>query len=146
LIILEFFLPGLVSVFLGIAAILTGIIIYLQWISGIVQTLGAWMALSVFLILTVRQVVAKFWPPDSEYKYTEEDADAVGQIVEVSKTIHSSHSEGRIRFQGTNWPARCIEGTIKKGSHAVIKYRDNISWVVDKPELPLQRHKKEKEN
>jgi membrane protein implicated in regulation of membrane protease activity len=145
LIILEFVLPGLVSVFLGGAAILVGLMIHFNWIHGWVQMLGAWFALSTFLVLTIRQLAARFLLSDSQYKYIEEDADAVGKIVDVIDTIHSADSRGRIRFQGTDWPARTLEGTIRKGSRAVIKYRDNISWVVEPcdEKLPKGNLKKE---
>lgn len=131
LIFFEFILPGMVSVFLGGAAIIVGFMIHFHLVHGAVQSFGVWFGLSIFLILSVRQVAAKFFLSDSEYKYTEEDVAAIGQIVEVSDTIHSADSQGRIRFQGTDWPARTLQGTIRKGARAVIKYRDNISWVVE---------------
>ena len=131
LIVAEFILPGMVTVFLGSAAILVGLMIHYHLISGFVQTFGAWFALSTLLILTVRQVASKFFLSDSTNKYTEEDEAAIGQIVEVSEAIHSDSSKGRIRFQGTDWPARTLQGTLRKGARAVIKYRDNISWVVE---------------
>jgi membrane protein implicated in regulation of membrane protease activity len=131
LIVFEFILPGMVSVFLGSAAIGVGLMIHYHVIHGVAQSFGAWFGLSTFLILTVRQIAAKFFLSDSEYKYTEEDDAAIGEIVEVSETIHSEDSKGRIRFQGTDWPARTLQGTIRNGSRAVIKYRDNISWVVE---------------
>lgn len=131
LIFLEIILPGLVSVFLGIAAVIVGLLVNFHWIEGIIYSFGVWFAISTLLILTVRQLVARFFLSDSEYKYTEEDADAVGKVVDVIDTIHPENSRGRIRFQGTDWPARTLKGTIRKGSHAIIKYRDNISWIVE---------------
>jgi len=131
LVILEFILPGLVAVFLGSAAILVGLMIHFDIIHGVIQSFGAWFGLSIFLILTIRQIAARFLLSDSTYKYTEEDEAAIGQIVNITETIHSNNSNGRIRFQGTDWPARAVKGTIKKGDHAIIKYRDNISWVVE---------------
>jgi len=131
LVVMEFFLPGLVSVFLGTAAILVGLLLHYNILHGVVQSFGAWFILSTLLILTVRRLAARFFLSDSAFKYTEEDDAAIGQVVEVSETIHEDNSGGRIRFQGTDWPARTLSGTLKKGSMAVIRYRDNISWVVD---------------
>lgn len=139
LIVAEFILPGMVAVFLGSAAILVGLMIHYHLISGFAQTLGAWFALSTLLILTVRQIASNFFLSDSTNKYTEEDEAAIGQIVKVSEAIHSDSSKGRIRFQGTDWPARTLQGTLRKGSHAVIKYRDNISWVVEAADQEKQK-------
>lgn len=131
LVLIEFIIPGMVSVFLGCAAVIVGLMLHFNWINGTIQALGSWFALSTFLILTVRQIASRFFLSDTHYKYTEEDSDAIGQIVDVTETIHSSKSDGRIRYQGTDWPAHSMGKTIKKGKQAVIKYRDNISWVVE---------------
>lgn len=132
LIFLEFILPGLVSVFLGISALCVGLMIHFGWISGPLQTFGIWMALSILLIMTIRQLAAKFYLSDEEYNYQEEDDEAVGKEVDVTETIRPTDSKGRIRFQGTDWPARSTEDVIRKGGKAVITSRDNISWIVKK--------------
>jgi len=132
MIFLEFLLPGLFVVFLGSAAIITGFLIHFHVLNEIVQSLIFWMGLSMFLLLTIRPLAARFFLSDEEYRYTEDDDHAVGQVVTVTKTVNPDDTTGRIRYQGTDWPARSVNSSIEKGSHAVIKYRDNISWVIDK--------------
>lgn len=129
---LEFLLPGLFAVFLGTAAVITGILIHFHVFADIVQALVFWMGCSMFLLLTIRPLAARFFLSDEEHRYTEEDETAVGQVVTVIETVHTNDTTGRIRFQGTDWPARSADSTIEKGSHAIIKYRDNISWVIEK--------------
>ena len=130
LIISEFLLPGLVSVFLGISALLVSLLIYLRLLNGVIESLTLWFIISVFLLLTIRQIAARLLPSESEFKYFGEDVEALGKIVEVVDDLTATDTRGRIRFQGTDWPARTDSGIIKKGAKAIIKYRDNISWVV----------------
>lgn len=136
LIVLELLLPGLVVVFLGSAALIVGWLLYMNWVDGWMQATTAWFIISIFLILTVRQLLAKLLPSNSEKKYSDEDIVAIGAIVPVTANIYPGKTDGRIRYQGTDWPARSEKTSILTGHSAKIRYRDNISWVVESAELP----------
>jgi membrane-bound ClpP family serine protease len=61
------------------------------------------------------------------------------QIVEVTEPVNAFDNSGRIRFQGISWQARSDEGKLEAGSKAKIKYRDNLTWIVeaiDEPDTP----------
>ena len=136
LMLIELFLPGLVVVFLGAAAVLVA---GLRW-SGIVEdlpaSLGVWMALSVLLVLTIRKAARRWLPSESHRDLADEDADAFGEPVEVIEECSADAPTGRIRYQGTTWPAMTIEGRLLAGQKARLVYRDNIAWIVEPlPEL-----------
>ncbi|RME93104.1 MAG: NfeD family protein [Candidatus Hydrogenedentota bacterium] len=130
LMVLEFFVPGLISVFLGIAAVGVGFSMYLGWVDSFTQAFTLWFALSIFLVLTLRQLAAKFLPAEVDVVHTDDDVEAIGQIVQVISDVSPDNHEGRIRYMGTSWPARSEFGVIPAGKKAVLRYRENIAWVV----------------
>ncbi len=131
----ELVAPGLVVIFMGMSAVLVA---GLQWI-GLLETLPAslatWMGLSVVLVAVLRRVITRYIPAEVRRDHADEQLSALGQEVEVISGCASQHHEGRIRFQGTSWPARTIEGDIPAGSRARLLYRDNLSWIVEPIEM-----------
>jgi membrane protein implicated in regulation of membrane protease activity len=53
------------------------------------------------------------------------------QIVDVIEDINEDDNSGKIRFDGTSWRARSLDGTIKAGEKVRIRYRENITWIVE---------------
>lgn len=127
----ELILPGLVVIFLGLGAMLVALLRYIGIITSDITSFTAWFILSLLLILLLRWVFLRIFPPDSYYTATKEDEDATGTTVEVTNTINSHNTEGRIRFRGSTWPAICQNGEIPSGKQARLLYRDNLSWVVE---------------
>jgi inner membrane protein len=127
----ELIVPGLVVVFFGTGAILAGILRWAGIISGIFESFFTWLIISLVLVLVFRRFALKLFPSDSNYQLTEEDVEAIGKTVTVTKTIHEDSTDGRISYGGTTWPAISNGGIIKKGKKARLLYRDNISWVVE---------------
>ena len=132
LILAEFILPGLVVVFLGIGAVLVGLARWFHWVEGVFTSLTAWFILSLALIIFLRQIFARFVPAETSYRSTDEDLDAQGSLVEVLVPVVEENSQGRIRFQGSSWPATCFEGTIPLGGKARLLYRENLVWIVER--------------
>ena len=131
LMVLEIVLPGLIAVFLGAAAVIVGFLALAGMITGIGNMLLAWVILSFALVLIFRRLALKLFPSDRRYQFVEDDVSAIGQTVEVIKTVDDRSTDGRISYNGTSWPAMSSRGTIEAGDRARIVYRDNISWVVE---------------
>jgi membrane protein implicated in regulation of membrane protease activity len=127
---LELFLPGLISGFFGIAAILVALLRWAGLISGTMASFGVWVITSAILLLTVRQLALKWFPAERSFSLTDEDVEAVGTIVEVIEEVGIT-KQGRIRFAGTTWPAVSKEGSVMPGTKAKLLYRDNLVWVIE---------------
>jgi membrane protein implicated in regulation of membrane protease activity len=127
---LELFLPGLISAFFGIAAILVAGLRWGGLVSGHMESFVTWVITSVVLLLTVRQLALKWFPAEKSFSLTDEDVEAVGTIVDVVEEVGTA-KQGRIRFAGTTWPALSKEGNLMPGTRAKLLYRDNLIWVVE---------------
>lgn len=132
LILLEFFLPGLVVIFLGVGALLTGSMIYLRYITDAYLAIVFFVVSSVFLLMTLRRIVLRFYPSLSEKSETDEDALIAGRTAETISLVSPDHFEGRVKYSGTTWPARSAEGEIAAGTRVEIVSRENISLIVRK--------------
>jgi membrane protein implicated in regulation of membrane protease activity len=130
LVLLEFLVPGLVVVFLGLGALLTGGVLYLQWITDPVGLLLFFALSSIVMLATLRRLVMRFYPSDSERVEADEDKLLIGQKATVVSTVYPNDFSGRIRFSGTTWSARSAGGTIPDGTEVVIVGRENIHFVV----------------
>lgn len=127
----EFVLPGLVVLFLGLGAMLVALGRWLHLLEGVISSFTAWFIISLVLVIFLRQLLARFVPAETSYQSPEENLNAQGTVVEVLDAVDDQHSDGRIRFQGSSWPATCLEGRIASGSKARLLYRDNVVWVVE---------------
>lgn len=132
LIVSEFVHLSLISVFLGVSALLVGGLRALGLLESVPQALLAWSLISLGLTLPLRPLARK-WLPGGERKFdhAHEDKDAMGVVVDVTDAVDDQSSNGRIRFQGTTWSATSTTGTIAKGQKAKIVYRDKLVWVVE---------------
>jgi len=84
------------------------------------------------MLAQLRKVVLRFYPSDSEKSETDEEALVVGQAAHAISHITTHDFSGRIRFVGTTWSARSVEGDIHKGATVEIVGRDNIHYLVKK--------------
>lgn len=131
LMILETLVPGGVSFFLGFSGILVGVLRYFGILIEPGSSILTWLGTSIGLILLFRPLLMKYWGGESFFKLADEDFEAMDQIVEVVEPINDQDNDGRIRFQGISWQARTVEGELKPGQKAKIKYRDNVTWIVE---------------
>lgn len=128
LILLELIIPGGVTIFVGLAAMIVGLLIKFQFITTTFNALLIFLVLSIVLLLFLRTLFMKYFEGDYRVQNTNEDADAEGSIVDVTEDIFP-HREGRINFRGTGWQARSDE-EILKNEKAIIVKRDGNVWVV----------------
>ncbi|MCW9705917.1 NfeD family protein [Fodinibius salsisoli] len=131
LMIIETLIPGGVSFFLGFSGLLVGALRWFGILEGPMTSVITWLFTSLALILAMRPLLMKYWGGNTDYKLADEDLEAMDEVVEVIEPINANNNSGRIRFQGISWQAQTLEGEIPAGSKAKIRYRDNVTWIVE---------------
>ncbi len=140
----ELFVPGLVLVFGGVAAIAVGILRAIGLIESLPVSFVAWMVTSILLVLSLRKTLMKVAPSEEHVGDIDEHTRAYGKIVDVVETVQEDADGGRIRYQGTTWKARSLRGTIESGQKARLSFLNNLEWQVepvdaaDLPSLPAK--------
>lgn len=119
-------------IFLGLGALLVGAARWLGLLEGWIESFSAWFILSTVLTLALRGVVSRWSQGEKSFQSTDEDEDAFGTVVTVANQITDGELSGRIRFRGTTWPARSVQGALEPGEQVRIVDRDNVSWIVEK--------------
>ena len=128
----EVILPGLVSVFVGMGALTVASLLYFHQIEHITEQLVVWFASSTLYIFSIRLLVMRYYPMDTEVQNINEDQEMIGQVVKVSETIPADGS-GRIEYGDTTWTAMSInDEEIQAGNKVRITGRNNISVMVKK--------------
>ena len=129
---IEFLVPGLVLVFVGLGALTVALGMHLGYIDEIVQQFITFFISSIIYLLTLRFLVLRFVPSVTRKENIDEDEEVIGSIVEIVADINSGEF-GRVEHSGSSWQARA-EGdqTILKGEQVKIIGRDNITWIVQK--------------
>ena len=129
---IEFLVPGLVMVFVGLGALTVALGMQLGYIDEIPQQFTTFFISSIIYLLTLRFLVLRFVPSVTRKENIDEDEEVMGSIVEIVADINSGES-GRVEHSGSTWQARA-EGnqTILKGEQVKIIGRDNITWIVQK--------------
>ena len=132
LVLLEVIIPGGFVVFLGISAVITGLLAYFEFMVNFGVLFLFWAALSLFLILLFRSQVHKWFPSLERFKPTTEYTEMFEKEVEVVEDVGPDSDEGRVRFQGTTWKAMSREGNLTAGEKAKIIGKKNITLIVAK--------------
>ena len=131
LMLIETVVPGGVSFFLGVSGVLVGALRFLGLLSEPTSAILAWLFTSIALIVLMRPLMKKYFGGETSFKLADEDFEAIDEVVEVTEPINEFDNSGRIRYQGISWQARSLEGKLEKGQKARIRYRDNVTWVVE---------------
>jgi len=129
---IEFLVPGLVMVFVGLGSLTVVFGMHFGYIDGILQQFITFFISSIIYLLTLRFLVFRFVPSVTRKENIDEDEEVMGSIVEIVADINSGEF-GRVEHSGSSWQARA-EGdqTILKGEQVKIIGRDNITWIVQK--------------
>ena len=129
---IEFLVPGLVMVFVGLGSLTVVFGMHFGYIDGILQQFITFFISSIIYLLTLRFLVLRFVPSVTRKENIDEDEEVKGSIVEIVADINSGEF-GRVEHSGSSWQARA-EGdqTILKGEQVKIIGRDNITWIVQK--------------
>jgi len=128
----EFLVPGLVMVFVGLGSLTVVFGMHFGYIDGILQQFITFFISSIIYLLTLRFLVLRFFTSVTRKENIDEDEEVMGSIVEIVADINSGEF-GRVEHSGSSWQARA-EGdqTILKGEQVKIIGRDNITWIVQK--------------
>jgi len=129
--ILELAAPSGVAFFLGFSGFIVGALRFFDLLNSTGGSIAAWLILSVGLTIAIRPFLKKYFRPESSFKYADEDYEAMDQIVDVIEEINEDDNSGKIRLDGTSWRAKSLDGTIKAGEKVRIRYRENITWIVE---------------
>ncbi len=129
---IEFLVPGLVLVFVGLGSLTVVFGMHFGYIDGILQQFITFFISSIIYLLTLRFLVLRFFTSVTRKENIDEDEEVMGSIVEIVADINSGEL-GRVEHSGSSWQARA-EGdqTILKGEQVKIIGRDNITWIVQK--------------
>jgi len=132
LIAVEFLVPGLVMVFVGLGALTVALGMHFGHVDGVLEQFITFFVGSIIYLLTLRFLVLRFVPSASRKENIDEDEEVMGSIVEIVADINPGEF-GRVEHSGSTWQA-CAEGnqTILKGEQVKIIGRDNITWIVQK--------------
>ncbi|OGQ77315.1 MAG: hypothetical protein A2289_00135 [Deltaproteobacteria bacterium RIFOXYA12_FULL_58_15] len=132
LIVLEFFLPGLVSVFIGLGAVTVALLLHFQVVDGLIAQFMTWIAASLVYIFSLRLLVMRWYPSNTERKDVEADDDLIGKRTRVVEEIPEGGGVGRVAHTDTTWKAVSRDGKgIPVGAEVTIVGRDNITWIVE---------------
>lgn len=126
----ELLLPAFILIFYSVAAFITAGLVYTDIAVGWPQAIGAFILISLIMLLIGQLTLGRMFR--AEIKTVEDDHETrhYGQLVRVTKTISPENDEGRIRYDGTTWPATSIESIIPAGGEAVIQYEHNSVYLV----------------
>ena len=129
---IEFLVPGLVLVFVGLGSLTVVFGMHFGYIDGILQQFITFFISSIIYLFTLRFLVLRFVPSVTRKANIDEDEEVMGSIVEIVAEITSGEF-GRVEHSGSSWQARA-EGdqTILKGEQVKIIGRENITWIVQK--------------
>ena len=129
---IEFLVPGLVLVFVGLGSLTVVFGMHFGYIDGVLQQFITFFISSIIYLLTLRFLVLRFFTSVTRKENIDEDEEVMGSIVELVADINSGEF-GRVEHSGSSWQARA-EGdqTILKGEQVKIIGRDNITWIVQK--------------
>ena len=129
LIILEFLIPGLITIFFGIGAWIVSVICLFLDISLNLQ-LSIFLISSVLLLVSLRKwFKALFTRKPGTGRAEDEVADEfIGQKAVVTEKI-TPNRKGRVEFRGSYWTAESYE-TIPEGASVEILDKDNITLIV----------------
>lgn len=130
LMLLELVIPGGVTFFLGVGALLMAGLRAVGLFADPVTAVIVWVLLSTGLTIVLRPIASRYFGGMTSFGITDEDAEAVGQTVTVVSTVREE-TPGRIRFRGATWDARTVNGPLPEGAEARILYRDNLTWIVE---------------
>ena len=129
LLLLEFAIPGVITLFFGIGAWIVAIICLLLDISLNTQ-LFIFIFSSVLLLVALRKWLKTFFAgKDAPSGFEAETLEAfLGKKAVVTKEI-TRNMKGKVEFRGTYWDAEADE-TIPEGASVEILDKDNITLIV----------------
>ena len=135
LILLEFAVPGLIIIFLGIGALSVGLLIWVGMPTAYGLPLIMFSVISVGSLLLLRNKFRTLFVGRTITGGTGgDDDDFLGRVAEVESGFSDDRSDrGRVFFRGTHWQARSQGvGGFAKGDEVRIVDRNGSELVVER--------------
>jgi membrane protein implicated in regulation of membrane protease activity len=130
----EFFIPGLVIAFFGVGAIITALTTWIGITPSLELQLLVFIVSSILLLILLRRMVKRTFLGKTKGEYGDRDFNVdIGKIVPVIEFIQPGEVGGKVKYQGSNWPAIASE-PIPPGESVKIIGRENITLIVEKVE------------
>lgn len=133
----ELVTPSLTAVFFGMSAVLVAGLRAVGLVESHTVSLGVWLAGSAFFFWLLHAALKRRYKPEVSREITSDEARAFGTVVEVVAEVSDRDTSGRIRFDGTSWPAISTKGVLPQGARARLLHRENLAWVVDPVDPPV---------
>lgn len=129
LILSELIATSIIAVFIGLGALVTGSLLYLEVIPSLTLQLLVFSSVSLLSLLTARRRLKAFFVGKTIKKNQPSDflQEALGQRVKV--ITHFKQGEGRVELNGVQWTAYSEE-TLNPGDTAWITYNEGITLYV----------------
>lgn len=128
LILVEFFIPGVIIVFFGIGAIIAAITTWAGWTPEIGSQAAVFAISSVVLLFGLRRYVKK-WFVGHSTNLNGSDDDFTGREARVVTSLPGHGGDGQVEIKGSNWKARS-EVAIPAGSTVIIERREGLTFHV----------------
>jgi len=125
----EIILPGLISVFIGLACISVFLLIKFSLIDGFIDGFVAFFIFSIFYLLVFRTLFQRFLPSSYKKANIDEDQNAIGDEVKILKQGIIGEVLS-IYYQGTYWDAISHDSNFNIDDKAYIVGRDNLTWII----------------
>lgn len=133
LIIGEFLLTGLVTVFLGVAALAVGVLVYLGLLSDPVWEITLFAVLSLVLLVVVRRYLReRLLGRQTRAADSGDSAGLVGHRATVEMPFHNG--AGTVVYRGARWQAQSTH-TLTAGQMVRIVEHDGL-WLTVEPWAP----------
>ena len=127
----ELIIPGGIVILLGVACLIVAAATGLGLVAGLAQSFTLWFISSIVLLLAFRSLTQKLIGGDAHVDNTDEELDLFQQPALVKQVIGPGQLQGRVEFQGTEWPALGDGSEIPAGSKVKVICRENIALVVE---------------
>jgi inner membrane protein len=131
LMIAEFFLPGAVTIFFGLGALLTGAATYYGLTESLYSQFFFWVISSIILTVLLRRQVVRWFPSIEKRERPLEEEIMIGKSVEALTDIATDADAGRVRYLGSSWQARSVGAPIPRGARTRIVGRENLLLLVE---------------
>lgn len=130
LIIGEFVISGLVTVFLGLAALIVGALAYFQLLLDPAWQIGLFALLSLLLLVGVRRYLRdRLLGRENRDESADDSAGLIGQRATVAGEF--SDGVGRVSYRGALWQAQSGQ-TLRDGQMVRIVRHDGL-WLTVEP-------------
>lgn len=133
----ELAIPGLVIIFFGAGALLTGATTYLSLTPDLHSQILFFAVTSVCMVIIAQTVLRNRKKDEDKMSFNLE----IGKIVPVIEYIDSETDSGRVRYQGVSWHARSSQ-KIAPGESVRISGCDNLTLIVEPIETELTEGEK----